>query len=643
MTGAMDSTEHLYNGVVVEHMKVTELKSTLAEHGLSTKGVKKDLYHRLVEYLDTISTNKDSEKKVEEIEDGGDNTVVDNAKENNDEIICTDGDSTNVDIPEEVKEKLNESFIEDCSKGDSIEAEPTDKDVPLLEEDNTKVVEEEEESTQNNIDSKELVSTQDIETKIVENGFSQTEDVKTDLVEEDNNVPVASSTPIELRITRIESKKEIENNGQQENDKPRAKKRERITFESDFKGLYSQNKNDSLDSPKPSKRSLVEKEILPNLIEKNMCNGIVIENLQRPWNNGTIKKKLDTYGSVIDGSLCSNEKKTICLVLFENEEMATKAMDALNGTKELPCGTQGLSVKKIDGKEYKSLKENLNNDNGMFSKSFGGSKLNITIESLKDKDTKIHSKITSTESHHHHKDKEQHKYDKDNISNHRFAGLFPLETKNVVYINNLTRPFCTLQLKAMLQSHNTMLDEHFYFMDKKSKCVAVYRSENAATAICEVLAENKFPQDELGKILNSTIITFGEYIKKLKYSNIDENPYNEPTTIEAAISDGRNVRKSSSSPRKKSPVIVDRKSNSRREETKSYRHEPDVAPSLPGMKITDVKPSLAYADNTYKMPPDHEGWELYSRNDTRRRFDDRRRRDEPSFNRRRRSTSRDRR
>ena len=51
MTGETNSTGHYYNGVAIDTMKVTELRSTLAQHGLSTKGVKKELLLRLVEVI----------------------------------------------------------------------------------------------------------------------------------------------------------------------------------------------------------------------------------------------------------------------------------------------------------------------------------------------------------------------------------------------------------------------------------------------------------------------------------------------------------------------------------------------------------------------------------------------------------------
>lgn len=103
------------------------------------------------------------------------------------------------------------------------------------------------------------------------------------------------------------------------------------------------------------------------------------------------------------------------------------------------------------------------------------------------------------------------------------------------------------------------------------------------------------------------------------------------------ISEGK-AKRNSPSPRKRSP-IPERKSHIRRED--NYKRDPHVAPSLPGMKVTDAKPSLAFAENSYKMPSAHDGWDVYNRNND--RFEDRRKRTDTGYSRRGQSFSRDRR
>uniref|UniRef100_A0A0K0EYT9 SAP domain-containing protein n=1 Tax=Strongyloides venezuelensis TaxID=75913 RepID=A0A0K0EYT9_STRVS len=683
MTGETDSTGHYINGIAVDTMKVTELRSTLAQHGLSTKGVKKELLLRLVEYIKTTQEDKAEDQKVESIEVvesvNVEVSVADSFQELQNQPPADEQENTNEN------DKLNESFIEDSSKDDlsvmeTLEgnsnglAEPTkdthvSQNVSLQEEENndtTKCTSEVVvpiEADESKDDSAMETSASEITDKKVEdktdksaiheNGFEEETEADNESNANENKKPESeeksSGVSIESRITRINIKKDDSDSSQE---KPRAKKRERIVFESDFKGLYSNSSTETLESPMPSKKRLIDNDVAKQE-EKTVRHGLLIENLQRPWNNGTIKRKLETFGKILSDSICSNEKKTVCLVLFENEETAVTAQKALDGTTSLPCSSQGLVVKKIDGSEYNSLKENINSENGVLSKPVVATppKKMIPVTTTdqqikKDYDRDGRKSLSKTENHHQkdsNKDHQTYKSskgpekDKDTIMSHRFAGLFPLETKNVIYINNLTRPFCALQLKAMLQVHNTMLEDHFHLMDKKSKCIAVYKNEEAATAISAVLAENKFPQDELGKILNSRIITFEEYIRKLSNSRIEGGPHVDPSSSGDHVISESKAKRNSPSPRKRSP-IPERKSHLRRED--HYKREPNVAPSLPGMKVTDAKPSLAFADNSYKMPSIHDGWETFNRNE---RFEDRRRRNDIGFNRRRRSISRDRR
>uniref|UniRef100_A0A0N5BFV7 SAP domain-containing protein n=1 Tax=Strongyloides papillosus TaxID=174720 RepID=A0A0N5BFV7_STREA len=683
MTGETDSTGHYINGIAVDTMKVTELRSTLAQYGLSTKGVKKELLLRLVEYIKTTQEDKaEDQKEVESVESVNvEVSVADSFQELQSQPPANEQGSANEN------DKLNESFIEDSNKNDlsakeTLEedtnglAEPTkdisaSQSVSLQEEknddDTTKdtsgvivPIETNESKDDSSMETSASEATdKKVEDKtdkpaIHENGLEEKSEADNESNVNENKKPEgeekSSGVSIESRITRINIKKDDSDSSQE---KPRAKKRERIVFESDFKGLYSNSSTETLESPMPSKKRLLENDVVKQE-EQTVRHGLLIENLQRPWNNGTIKRKLETFGKILSDSICSNEKKTVCLVLFENEETAVMAQKALDGTTSLPCSSQGLAVKKIDGSEYNSLKENINSENGVLSKPVvvtppkKMTSITTTDQQIKkDYDRDGRKSLSKTENHHHQKDnsKDHQIYksskgpekDKDAIMNHRFAGLFPLETKNVIYINNLTRPFCALQLKAMLQVHNTMLEDHFHLMDKKSKCVAVYKNEEAATAISAVLAENKFPQDELGKILNSRIITFEEYIRKLLNSRIEGGPHVDPSSSGDHMISESKAKRNSPSPRKRSP-IPERKSHLRRED--NYKREPNVAPSLPGMKVTDAKPSLAFAENSYKMPSIHDGWEIYNRNE---RFEDRRRRNDVGFNRRRRSISRDRR
>uniref|UniRef100_A0AC35UCR4 RRM domain-containing protein n=1 Tax=Rhabditophanes sp. KR3021 TaxID=114890 RepID=A0AC35UCR4_9BILA len=479
-------------------------------------------------------------------------------------------------------------------------------------------------------------------------GTHDTKTAQVDPVAEGEDKPKVGSSEGETTATVIQQEdsealamatpeKETATSGKETDEKTSAsgRKRKMIIFEEDFSGLYA--KPAQKEEPTPTKKAASV-----DIREAEGGAAVIIKNLQRPWKEKLLLEKLEACGGVMSRIL-SNTKKDTAAVLFKDEEGALKAVETLNGT-QLGTSDRNLIVQSLELVQFEKFKicpDGLDNKIAAMSvsKSNGKKKTDKTqppqFPQLDASVPKPEAASTPTEA---------------SLTKEADS------TKCAIKIENLRRPIQEKELQAHIECGGQIVEDSFRLLNQKSICIVIFTDADQAAQASKYLAEHKFPADSLGKGIESKLITVHEYQRILKKGEENKSSskvrisYTKPaemvvTGANAAKESGK--RREITYDRSVSPTTknvpaakdypVDSRDDRRRDGHGKHRMEAITAraPRLEGMNTTKAQPHLIWADNRYKMPQDHEGWENHSHQQ--RHF----RRDE-HYNRRR-SNSRDRR
>lgn len=255
-------------------------------------------------------------------------------------------------------------------------------------------------------------------------------------------------------------------------------------------------------------------------LNKSPTSCLVINNLVRPFTLPGLKKILSKCGKIVDDKFWINKDKSKCYVMYEDEKIAEESREYINNLKwpasnpntlesefgdldELEDLIKTDKEEKIrlekERKELAALEAIKQEERRQQLKEELSKRFNNELQlgaNLNDSNSLNFLSESSLNSSANDKSASANKEDGEVDESKEKREISPPRNPhtNVLFITNLVRPFTLNQLKELLSKNGPIIEEKFWIDGIKSKCYAVYESNDDALKSRNYLHGLKWPK-----------------------------------------------------------------------------------------------------------------------------------------------------